>query len=58
MRAVRHETNDELKHQQKDAKMSEDDLHKAQADVQKLTDQYTTKIDEILKKKEHEIMEV
>jgi ribosome recycling factor len=58
LRAVRHEVNDELKHQQKDAKMSEDDLHKAQADVQKLTDQYTAKIDEILKKKEHEIMEV
>jgi ribosome recycling factor len=58
LRAVRHEVNDELKHQQKDAKMSEDDLRKAQADVQKLTDQYTAKIDEILKKKEHEIMEV
>jgi ribosome recycling factor len=58
LRAIRHETNDELKHQQKDAKMSEDDLRKAQADVQKLTDQYTTKVDEILKKKEHEIMEV
>jgi len=58
LRAIRHETNDELKHQQKDAKISEDDLRKAQADVQKVTDQYSTRIDEILKKKEHEIMEV
>ena len=38
--------------------MSEDELRKSQADIQKLTDQYTTKIDEALKKKEHEIMEV
>ena len=58
LRAVRHEANDELKAKQKDAKMSEDDLRKAQTDVQKLTDQYTAKIDEVLKKKEHEIMEV
>mgnify|MGYP003346952978 CR=1 FL=1 len=39
-------------------KQSEDELRKSQADIQKLTDQYTTKIDEALKKKEHEIMEV
>ncbi|MBM4119743.1 MAG: ribosome recycling factor [Nitrospira sp.] len=54
LRAVRHETNDDLKN----AKLSEDDLRKAQTDIQKLTDQYTAKIDEALKKKEHEIMEV
>jgi ribosome recycling factor len=58
LRAVRHEANDELKARQKDGKMSEDDLRKAQADIQKLTDQYTAKIDEALKKKEHEVMEV
>jgi ribosome recycling factor len=58
LRAVRHEANDELKATQKDGKMSEDDLRKAQADIQKLTDQYAAKIDEALKKKEHEVMEV
>lgn len=58
LRAVRHEANDELKKQQKDAKISEDDLRRGEAEIQKLTDQYTQKIDQTLKKKEEEILEV
>ena len=58
LRAVRHEANDELKKQQKDAKISEDDLRRGEAETQKLTDQYVQKIDQTLKKKEEEILEV
>jgi len=58
LRAIRHEANDELKKQQKEGKISEDDLRRGEADVQKLTDQYVQKIDQTLKKKEEEILEV
>ncbi len=58
VRNIRREGNEELKHLQKDSKISEDDLRKAETEVQKLTDQYVQKVDEILKKKEEEIFEV
>ncbi len=58
IRNVRREGNEELKHLQKESKLSEDDLRKSEAEVQKLTDQYIHKVDEILKKKEEEIFEV
>ncbi len=58
LRAVRHEANDELKKQQKDAKISEDDLKRGEAEIQKLTDQHVQKIDQTIKKKEEEILEV
>ena len=59
--AVRHarkDANDEIKHRQKDEGLSEDDVRREQADVQKLTDQYIAKIEELMKHKEAEIMEV
>jgi len=58
MRNVRRECNEELKHLQKEAKLTEDDLRKSEADIQKLTDQYVQKVDQILKKKEEEILEI
>jgi ribosome recycling factor len=57
-RGFRRDANEELKKLQKDAKLTEDELRKAEGDTQKLTDQYIQKIDEVVKKKEHEIMEV
>ena len=59
--AVRHarkEANDEIKHSQKDEGLSEDDVRREQDKVQKLTDQYIAKVEEILKHKEAEVMEV
>ena len=38
--------------------VSEDDVKHAEKDLQKLHDEYITKIDAVLKAKEHEIMEV
>jgi ribosome recycling factor len=58
MRNVRRECNEELKHLQKESKLTEDELRKSEAEVQKLTDQYVQKVDQILKKKEEEILEI
>jgi ribosome recycling factor len=58
VRGIRRDANDELKRQQKDAKISEDELRKYESEIQKLTDQYIQKIDQVLKKKEDEILEI
>ena len=58
IRNVRRDVNEHLKKLLKDHEVSEDDEKHAVAEVQKLTDQHTEKINEILKKKEAEIMEV
>jgi len=58
IRNVRRDVNDHLKKLLKDHEVSEDDEKHAVAEVQKLTDQHIEKINEILKKKEAEILEV
>jgi ribosome recycling factor len=58
VRNVRRDANDEIKHRQKDEGLSEDDVRREQGEVQKLTDQYIAKIEELMKHKEAEIMEV
>ncbi|HEV3051367.1 MAG TPA: ribosome recycling factor [Longimicrobium sp.] len=58
VRNVRRDANDEIKHRQKDEGLSEDDIRREQGEVQKLTDQYIAKIEELMKHKEAEIMEV
>jgi ribosome recycling factor len=57
IRTVRKDIMDSLKKLQKDG-AAEDDIKRAEDIVQKLTDQYSTKIDEILVKKEIDIMKV
>ncbi|PZX60291.1 ribosome recycling factor [Algoriphagus ratkowskyi] len=57
LRTVRKDINDELKKLQKDG-AADDEIKRAEDVVQKLTDQFSTKIDEILAKKEIEIMKV
>lgn len=58
IRNIRRDSNEEIKRSGKEANISEDEIKKSQEETQKLTDQYIHKIDEILKKKEQEIMEV
>ena len=58
IRNVRRDANDHLKREQKEKKISEDELKDAEAEVQKLTDNHIKLIDEIIKHKEKEIMEV
>ena len=58
IRNVRRDANDHLKREEKDKKISEDQLKDAESRTQKLTDEHTKIVDDILKHKEHEIMEV
>ncbi len=58
VRNVRRDANDEVKQRQKDEGLSEDDIRREQGEVQKLTDQYIARIEELMKNKEAEIMEV
>jgi ribosome recycling factor len=58
IRNVRHHANDELKKALKEKTISEDDEKRAIADCQKITDKYVGQIDELVTKKEAEVMEV
>ena len=58
IRNVRRDANDHLKKLLKEHELSEDDEKHAIAEVQKLTDLHIEKINENLKKKESEIMEI
>lgn len=58
VRQVRREANDLLKSLEKDKDITEDQLHRGQDQVQKLTDKYINTIDEITAKKEQEILEI
>jgi ribosome recycling factor len=58
IRNVRRDANEHLKKLLKDHTVSEDDEKHAVAEVQKATDQHVEQINEILRKKESEIMEV
>ncbi|MDP4165085.1 MAG: ribosome recycling factor [Bacillota bacterium] len=58
VRNIRRDAHDDLKKLEKNGEMTEDELRSSTEDVQKLTDEYVSKIDEITKDKEKEIMEV
>lgn len=58
IRNIRRDANEQLKKKEKNHEISEDQYHTAIDDIQKITDQYVQKIDEILKHKEEEIMEI
>jgi ribosome recycling factor len=58
VRNVRRDANDHLKKLLKDHEVGEDDEKHALTEVQKLTDQFVQAINDVLKQKEDEIMEV
>ena len=58
IRHARQEANKELKKKQASHEVSEDDVRHKMDEVQKMTDTYIHKIDELLKAKEQELMEV
>jgi len=58
LRNVRRDVNEHLKKIEKEKKITEDELKEAEKETQKLTDEHITKIDEIIKHKEKDIMEV
>jgi len=56
VRNYRRDSNDAYKKMEKDSTISEDEMHKYLKEVQELTDQFIEKVDQVLKKKEEEIM--
>ena len=56
VRNLRREANDKLKALAKDKKVSEDDERCGHEQIQKTTDRFVAKVDELLKKKEQEIL--
>ena len=58
VRQVRHDAIKELQALQKKHEMSEDEGKRHEAETQKLTDRYIAQIDDLLKKKTAEVMEV
>ena len=58
LRNARRDANNELKKLKNDGDISEDTMHDTQGEVQKVTDEYTGKVDGILAAKEAEIMEI
>jgi ribosome recycling factor len=58
LRTIRREVNDKLKTMKNDKQISEDDHFSCQEEVQKITDEYIKKADDILAEKEKELMEL
>mgnify|MGYP003574752156 CR=1 FL=1 len=58
IRQIRRDGNDRIKKMEGDKEISEDQMHDGQEGIQKLTDAYVGKINDILAAKEKEIMEV
>jgi ribosome recycling factor len=58
IRQIRREGNESIKELEKNKEISEDQMHDGQEQVQKLTDNYVGRVNNILEKKEQEIMEV
>jgi len=57
LRTIRRDSNEEIKKLHDDKVISEDDRFRTQEQVQKITDKYIEKIDQILKEKEKELTE-
>jgi ribosome recycling factor len=58
VRNVRRHAKDELEKLEREGSISEDDLVRAEKELQKLTDRYVAEVDQIQSHKEQELMEV
>lgn len=58
IRNIRRDVIEEIKKGEKDKKFSEDESRRMQEEIQKITNSFIEKIDQILQQKEKEIMEV
>jgi ribosome recycling factor len=58
LRQFRHDANKELKREENEGTLPADDAKRLTDEAQKLTDRYTAMIEELLKKKTAEVMEV
>ncbi len=58
LRNIRRDANDAIKNKVKEDGMSEDEVKRAQQEIQKLTDSYVAKVDDIINAKEKDVMTV
>lgn len=58
VRNVRRDANSSIKSLQKEKEISEDEMHQAEDEVQKITDTFVKQVDELLADKEKELMEI
>ena len=58
IRNIRRDANSTIKDLLKEKEIGEDDERKGQDDIQKVTDKYIAQVDEVLKVKEAELMEI
>ncbi len=58
VRNIRRDVISDIKDLQKEKEITEDEEHRAQDDVQKITDKYVAKIDQALAAKEKDLMEI
>ncbi|MBX2837228.1 MAG: ribosome recycling factor [Gammaproteobacteria bacterium] len=58
VRNIRRDANSDLKDLEKEKEISKDELRKAEEGIQKITDSAISSIDDVLQKKEAELMEV
>jgi ribosome recycling factor len=58
VRNIRRDALTDLKSMEKEGEMSEDELRRSEADVQKLTDEFVARIDQRVKSKEQDILAV
>lgn len=58
IRNHRHETIDQLKKKEKVKEISQDEMHRGQEEIQKITDRFGKEVDVIIAAKEKEMMEV
>jgi ribosome recycling factor len=57
VRNIRRDSNELIKGLKKDGDISEDEAFKAQEQVQKITDEFIRRIDDVYQEKEKEILE-
>jgi ribosome recycling factor len=57
IRNIRRDVNSDMKTLQKDKEISEDDLRRAEQDIQQLTDKFITEVDKVSAAKQKEIMD-
>lgn len=58
IRNIRRDANEDLKKKEKSSEITEDELHKSQDEIQKMTDRFIEEVEKVLNVKEKEIMEV
>lgn len=58
IRSIRRDANDKVKSFKKESSITEDDLKKAEDEIQKITDKFIKNIDEMVSVKEKEIMSI